>query len=68
MVLPVIEEKLRPFDVRPHWGKMFTMSPSQLESVYPRMDDFRELVSEYDPNGKFRNTFVQQNLFMDLYE
>ncbi|MDZ7718846.1 MAG: FAD-binding protein [Balneolaceae bacterium] len=62
-LLPVIEEKLRPFDVRPHWGKMFTMSPSQLESVYPRMGDFRELISEYDPNGKFRNTFVRENIF-----
>ncbi|NBC02683.1 MAG: FAD-binding protein [Bacteroidetes bacterium] len=61
-VLPVIEEKLRPFDVRPHWGKMFTMSPSRLESVYDRIADFRNLLAEYDPNGKFQNHFVRQNI------
>jgi xylitol oxidase len=61
-VLPVIEEKLRPFGVRPHWGKMFTMSPSRLESVYDRIDDFRNLLAEYDPNGKFQNDFIRQNI------
>lgn len=63
-VLPVIEEKLRPFDVRPHWGKMFTMNPSRLESLYPQMNDFRDLISEYDPNGKFHNSFILENILM----
>lgn len=63
-VLPVIEEKLRPFDVRPHWGKMFTMNSSQLESVYPQMNDFRDLISEYDPNGKFHNSFILENILL----
>jgi xylitol oxidase len=62
-VLPVIEEKLRPFDVRPHWGKMFTMSPSRLGSIYDHIDDFRNLLTEYDPNGKFQNTFIRQYIF-----
>lgn len=63
-LLPLIEEKLSPFGVRPHWGKMFTMNPAQLQSAYPRIDEFRELISEYDPNGKFRNPFIQKNIFM----
>ncbi len=63
-VLPIIEEKLGPFDVRPHWGKMFTMSHSRLESVYPQMNNFRDLISQYDPNGKFQNEFVRKNIFM----
>ena len=62
-LLPVIEEKLAPFNVRPHWGKMFTLSPADLESRYDRIGDFRELLAEYDPNGKFRNEYIQQNIF-----
>ncbi len=26
-VLPVIEKELAPFNARPHWGKLFTISP-----------------------------------------
>lgn len=62
-VLPVVEEKLQPFGVRPHWGKMFTMSHSRLESTFDRMDDFRNLLVEYDPNGKFQNEFIRQKIF-----
>jgi len=32
-LLRVIEEQLRPFDARPHWGKLFTMSPARLQSL-----------------------------------
>jgi xylitol oxidase len=64
-LLPVIEEKLKPFEVRPHWGKMFTMESSRLESLYERMDDFRDLLAEYDPKGKFHNGFIRKNIFGD---
>lgn len=64
-LLPVLEEKLRPFEVRPHWGKMFTMAPSRLQSLYERIDDFRNLLAEYDPNGKFHNDFIRENIFAD---
>jgi len=36
-VLPVIEQELEPFDIRPHWGKMFTMEPARLQSLYPKL-------------------------------
>lgn len=62
-VLPVIERELDPFDVRPHWGKMFTMSPKKLQSRYSRLNDFKQLLNEYDPSGKFRNEFVAKYLF-----
>ena|SRR3974377_71330 len=29
-LLPVIEKELAPFQPRPHWGKLFTISPAQL--------------------------------------
>lgn len=62
-VLPLIEEKLVPFNARPHWAKLFTMSPSRLQSQYKKLDDFKKLIKEYDPEGKFRNEFLEQNLY-----
>ena len=62
-VLPQIEKELDPFEVRPHWGKMFTMSPVKLQSRYPRLDDFKALVNEHDRKGKFRNAFMERNLY-----
>jgi xylitol oxidase len=62
-VLPVIEKELAPFDARPHWGKLFTTSPSTLKSLYQKMPDFIELSNKYDPHGKFRNDFLNANIF-----
>jgi xylitol oxidase len=62
-LLPMLEQALAPFHPRPHWGKVFTISPAQLESRYERMQDFRHLLSKYDPQGKFRNAFLDLNIF-----
>jgi alditol oxidase len=62
-LLPKIEEKLSPFNVRPHWGKLFTIPPATLQARYERLGDFRKLVEQYDPTGKFRNDFVNSNIF-----
>jgi len=62
-LLPVIEKELAPFQARPHWGKLFTMSPEVLRSRYTRLPDFIELSSKYDPQGKFHNAFLTRNLF-----
>ena len=61
-LLPKIEEKLSPLGVRPHWGKLFTLDPRTLQSRYERINDFRSLMTEYDPEGKFINEFVKQNI------
>jgi xylitol oxidase len=62
-LLPRIEEKLAPFGARPHWGKLFTVPPAQLAALYPQLENFRVLARQYDPKGKFRNEFVERNLF-----
>jgi xylitol oxidase len=62
-LLPVIEKILAPFDAKPHWGKLFMIPAAKLSSLYPRMNDFKNLVAHYDPKGKFRNQFLQKNLF-----
>ncbi|HWC20032.1 MAG TPA: D-arabinono-1,4-lactone oxidase, partial [Terriglobales bacterium] len=62
-LLPLIEKELSPFHVRPHWGKLFTVSPADLRARYPRLPDFVELCGKYDPSGKFRNNFLNTNVF-----
>jgi xylitol oxidase len=62
-VLPMIEEKLAPFDARPHWAKLFTMAPSRLDSLYEKLGDYKELLKQYDPSGKFRNEYLGTNLY-----
>ena len=62
-LLPVIEKELAPFRARPHWGKLFTMSPVQLRSRYEKLPDFLQLAKRFDPQGKFRNAFLNTNVF-----
>lgn len=62
-VLPVIEKELAPFNARPHWGKLFTMAPAKLQSLYEKLPAFKELAQQHDPKGKFRNEFIARNLY-----
>jgi xylitol oxidase len=62
-LLPQIETQLAPFNARPHWGKLFTMGHQRLAGLYPRMTEFRQLLRHYDPTGKFRNAFLDRNIF-----
>lgn len=59
-LLPVIEEALAPFAARPHWGKLFHEVD---RSRYPRLPDFVALAERMDPAGKFRNAFLERNVF-----
>ena len=65
-LLPQLEAVLIPFGVRPHWGKLFTLSPSYVQAMCPRLDDFRQLAHRYDPHGKCRNDFVHRYLFSTI--
>jgi alditol oxidase len=62
-LLPMIEEKLAPLNARPHWAKVFTMPPARLAEVYGNLPRFRELLTHSDPQGKFRNQFIDTNIF-----
>jgi xylitol oxidase len=62
-LLPIIEKELAPFNVRPHWGKLFTIAPKVLASRYEKLANFKKLVATYDPKGKFRNAFLDRNLY-----
>jgi len=62
-LLPLVEAQLAPFNARPHWAKVFTMAPAVLDSRIEKLDDFKKLVAQYDPKGKFRNEFLEKNVF-----
>jgi len=62
-VLPEIERALAPFGVRPHWGKLFTMAPAELRARYHKYAEFAELARKLDPQGKFRNEFLDAYIF-----
>jgi xylitol oxidase len=62
-LLPVIERELAPFKPRPHWGKLFTAPPAELRAAYERMPDFIGLSNRLDPGRKFRNAFLDTNIF-----
>lgn len=59
-VLPDVEAVLRPFAPRPHWAKVFTLPAAEVQSRYPRLEQFRTLRKTLDPHGKFSNAFIEE--------
>ena len=64
-LLPLIEETLQAYNAKPHWGKLFFMTGVQLQNRYEKMGAFKSLLKEYDTKGKFRNDFLNSNIFLD---
>ncbi|MDQ2808092.1 MAG: FAD-binding protein [Chloroflexota bacterium] len=62
-LLPLIEEQLAPLNAVPHWGKLFTMPAARVQARYPKLPDFQRLLRAYDPQGKFRNAFLDTYIF-----
>src|SRR6185295_10035549 len=62
-LLTRIENVLELYQAKPHWGKLFNIPPDKLMSLYPKMDDFIALAKTMDPRGKFRNEFLNKNIF-----
>ncbi|MBI1227940.1 MAG: FAD-binding protein [Bacteroidetes bacterium] len=62
-LVTMIEAELATFNPRPHWGKLFTMAPAELHSRYERFNDFLTLAKNYDPEGKFRNDYLDLNIY-----
>ena len=59
-LLPLLELTLAPFEVRPHWGKLFH---SVDRGLYPKLGDFVALAERLDPAGKFRNEYLEESVF-----
>lgn len=61
-VIAAVEDRLAPFEPRPHWGKLFGMGTEVVRGRYERLADFQRLVREFDPAGKFRNDMLDAYL------
>ncbi len=66
-VLPVLEEALAPFEARPHWGKVFTMSTDDVRHRVPRLNEAARLRNHRDPDGYFLNDHLA-GLFDGLFD
>lgn len=62
-LLPLIEARLAPFAARPHWAKVFTLRAAQIDKLYPRIEDFKQLAKKYDPQGKFINDYLRKDVY-----
>ncbi len=56
------DEILAPFGARPHWGKATNIDWEGVQRVWPKAKAFRDLALELDPQGTFRNAFLDRVL------
>lgn len=61
-VMAAVEEALEPFAARPHWGKLFSITPDIVRTRYERLPDFQRLRRKYDLSGKFGNDLIERYL------
>ncbi|MBT8183954.1 MAG: FAD-binding protein [Eudoraea sp.] len=62
-LIGMIEAELAPFKAKPHWGKLFSTAPGILARHYEKLPDFIELARKFDPLGKFKNDYLEHNIF-----
>ncbi|MCW2598622.1 MAG: FAD-dependent oxidoreductase [Frankiales bacterium] len=47
---------------RPHWGKLHNLDAAELQRRYPRFQDFQAVRRSVDPQGLFRNAYLDKVL------
>ncbi len=57
-----VEQILKAYDGRPHWGKLHTRTAEDLVSTYPRHADFVALRDRLDPDRLFTNAYLDRVL------
>lgn len=57
-----IEQIFQAYDSRPHWGKMHSMTASQLGLLYPEWETFQRIREEFDPNGTLLTPYLKRIL------
>ena len=64
-VLVELEAALAPFGARPHWGKAFRATATEIAPRYERLPDFARLARRLDPRGAFRNDWLARHVLGD---
>lgn len=57
-----VENILRTYDGRPHWGKLNTRTAADLEPTYPRWSEFQAVRDRLDPDRVFSNHYLRRVL------
>ncbi|MBV9830274.1 MAG: FAD-binding protein [Marmoricola sp.] len=53
-----VEDVLRRYDGRPHWGKLHTRTAADLAPAYPRWQEFVDMRDRLDPDRVFGNPYL----------
>lgn len=59
-VFRLVESIFWKYQGRPHWGKLHSLSATQLAALYPKWDDFMQIRQQLDPTQKWMNPYLQQ--------
>ncbi|WP_433957820.1 D-arabinono-1,4-lactone oxidase [Cytobacillus horneckiae] len=57
-----MEEIMKKYNGRPHWGKMHTRTYEELKEIYPKLNDFLAYRKQLDPDGLFVNKYLKKML------
>jgi FAD-linked oxidoreductase len=57
-----VEQMLRTYDARPHWGKLHTRTAADLSPAYPCFADFLAVRDRVDPDRLFSNAYLDRVL------
>jgi L-gulonolactone oxidase len=57
-----VEQIMDDYGGRPHWGKMHYQSAATLRERYPLWEQFAEVRRRLDPDGLFRNSYLDRVL------
>jgi L-gulono-1,4-lactone dehydrogenase len=57
-----VERALSDLEGRPHWGKRHNLTAAELEPRYPRWGEFASVRRRLDPEGAFRNDYLDRVL------
>ncbi|MDQ0273263.1 D-arabinono-1,4-lactone oxidase [Cytobacillus purgationiresistens] len=58
-----MENIMKKYDGRPHWGKMHKRTADELFHLYPRLYDFLVFRQKQDPDDLFLNPYLRQLLY-----
>jgi FAD/FMN-containing dehydrogenase len=55
-----VENILRQYDARPHWGKVHHRDAQELSGLYPRFSEFLAMRDRLDPQRTFSNRYTER--------
>ena len=57
-----VEDIMKDYDGRPHWGKLHFQNANTLAGLYPEWNIFQTTRGRLDPDGRFANPYLDQVL------